>query len=80
MDILQKAEEGTNFLIEIPIQKSYYFGYHYYPLNYIVNSNIDIFPIQHMAKIKINITTTKSIYYNFIFHIYAILICIYMNK
>ena len=40
--------------------KTDYIGYHDYLLNNIVNRNIDIWPIRHIAKRKIMITTINN--------------------
>ena len=38
----------------------YYVGYHGYPPKYIVNANMVILTIQHMATSKLNITTANN--------------------
>ena len=80
MVFLKKSEEETNIMIKKPCQEPNYVGYNTYLLKHIVNSNMNIFPIQHMATVKVNMTTTKKYFYNFSFHTHSIHILTYTNK
>ena len=66
-------------MIENNHHKRDYVWYHVYPLNYIVNKNMDILPIQHMATTLFS-QQQRRINYNFILHTYAIQICAYIKK